>query len=256
VLIIVPPSETKRPPPETGSPVDLEALAFPELTPIRERVLDALIDTSAGPDAFRRLHVRPTMAEEVARNTVIRALPAMPAADVYAGPFHRGLAVATLSPRARDRAEELVLVTSALWGALRLGDRIPPYRLYLFSRLRGLERTDAIWRAVLPDVLAAAAGPEGLILDLRSPEGQSIGKPPRMESRTVTLRVDRRAGGKRIGDVIAKRVRGEAAHHLLESGLEPETPDELTALLGERWPVELSGTGRGRDTWTITLSAD
>jgi cytoplasmic iron level regulating protein YaaA (DUF328/UPF0246 family) len=103
---------------------------------------------------------------------------------------------------------------------------------------------------------AASAVSDGLILDLRSPENQMFGRPTGQDHRMVTLRVHQGGDGRRIGDVIAKRVRGEAAHYLLESGAEPSGPDELATILGERWPVELSGSGRGRGSWTLTLMVD
>jgi cytoplasmic iron level regulating protein YaaA (DUF328/UPF0246 family) len=255
VLILVPPSESKRPPPEDGEPVTLDRLSFPELTPLRIRVLDALIDTSSGADAFARLFERPSMAGWIARNTRLRELPTLPAAEVYTGPLHGGLDLGSLGGAAADRAARSVVIASALWGALRPTDRIPPYRMRAWADLAGTGRVEGRWRAVLPRLLARLAGDEGVILDLRPPSFQAFGMPVGQGHRTVAVRVDRYADGRRIGDVVAKRLRGQAAHHLLASGAEPPDPDALADRLGDRWPVRLEPPPRPGRPWTLSLTA-
>lgn len=256
MLIIVPPSETKAPTPAAGDPVELDALSFPELTPTRRRFVDALIEASGGPDAFERLRVGLSMLHDVAMNTHVLELPARPAHELYTGPLHAGLDIAGLSGGAAERANRDVVIVSALWGALRPTDRIPRYRLLAWASLSGIDRVDATWRAVLPDVLAEAAGPSGVIVDLRSRAYQAMGMPAGQAARTVTLRVAQGAAGQFIGDVIAKRVRGEAAHYLLESGAEPADPHALADVLGDRWPVRLESPERPGKPWTMTLSID
>ena len=117
-----------------------------------------------------------------------------------------------------------------------------------------MDRLEPFWRTVVGDVLAEAVGPEGIALDLRSPTYQAMGMPSGLGDRTVTLRVDQADGsGRRVGDVIAKRIRGQAARHVLESGADPEEPDELAVLLAERWPVRLEEPARPGRAWTLTL---
>lgn len=254
VLIIVPSSETKRLAAAAGRPVALEELSFPALTAMRARVLEALIATSASPDALKRLLVGPSIAGEVQRNTRLRDLSTSPVLEVYAGTLHDGLDARTLSPAAMERAARDVVVVSALWGALRTADHIPPYRLNVCARLVGIERLEPAWRTVLPDALAQAAEPGGVILDLRSSSYQALGNPRGLGDRTATLRLAPGGpGGRRVGNVIVKRVRGQAARHVLESGAEPADPAQLADVLGDRWPVELDPPTHAGKPWTITV---
>ena len=112
------------------------------------------------------------------------------------------------------------------------------------------------WRPVLGPVLADAAGADGMIVDLRSPNYQAMGMPSGLGDRTVNLHVDMKAGdGGGIGVVVAKQMRGQAARQLLESGEEPQDPSALARILADRWPTRLQEPERPGKPWTLTLMA-
>jgi hypothetical protein len=254
VLLILPPSETKRPPPEVGAPLDLDRLSFPSLGPMRQRVMDALVATSQQPDALRRLFVGPSLGGEVARNVHLRDVRTREAVETYAGPLYDGLGADSWSPVAAERAARHLVIVSALWGAMRPTDRIPPYRLNVCSRLVGMDRLEPAWRELLPPILSDVAAQRGPVLDLRSRAYQAVGRPSGLDEQTVTLRIRPSPDGPaHIGDVIAKRVRGEAASHLLSSANDPEDPLDVADVLAKRWPIEIDPPARRNRTWTITL---
>ena len=220
---------------------------------MREHVIEALLATSREPDALRRLHVRSSLAGEVARNESLREMPTRRAIDTYAGPLYEGLDPSSCSRGTDDR----VVIVSALWGALRPADPIPPYRLHVCARLVGMDRLERMWRTVVTPTLTEAAESRGPILDLRSPTYRAVGRPDGFDDATVVLRIRPAPGGPaHIGDVIAKRVRGQAARHLLASDADPEEPLDIADVLATRWSLEIEPpAGRAR-SWTITLQSE
>jgi uncharacterized protein len=255
VLVLLPPSEGKAPPRRAGRPADLATLSFPELGPTREKVLDALVEASARPDAPALLGAGESLAGDVARNTRLRDLPAAPALAVYTGVLYDALGWATLSAGAKRRGNRRLLIASALWGWLRPGDRVPPYRLSMDAALSGLSPLAATWRPVLGPALETAAGPRGVVVDCRSGT-YAAAAPVRgaLAARTVAVRVLREHDGTRtVVSHLAKLTRGEVTRHLLELDADPRTPAALAAAVTTRWPAELHAPTRPGTPWTLDV---
>ena len=92
---MLPPSETKAAP-ARGKAVDLEGLSFPVLNPLRDALLDA----------------------------DHRRSPTTTAGRLYTGVLYAALAIDTLPARTASN----IVISSAPFGALRPGDRVPAYR--------------------------------------------------------------------------------------------------------------------------------
>lgn len=251
MLILLAPSETKSPPPTRGRTLDLDGLSFPELGETRSRVLDAVATTSARPDALARLMVGGSLAGEIERNTRLASLPTRRALDTYTGVAFDALGATSLSTAAKQRAARSLVMLSGLWGATRPGDRIPAYRLNICSDLVGLGGLESLWRGILPDVLAGAAGPRGLVLDCRSSSYQAMGKPTGLARRTITVRVVRPGEGRAAPSYVAKQTRGHLVRWVLESGINPRTPAGLAAALEVDWKLELIEPPRAEQAWTM-----
>jgi hypothetical protein len=248
VLVLLPPSEGKTAP-RSGAPVDLATLSFPQLTQPRRRVLDALVCLARGPRQTARvtLGLSPGLAGEVDRDAALVTAPAARAGSVYSGVLYEALSLPTLDPAARRRAARSLVVVSALWGALRVGDRIPAYRLAMDVELPGIGPLPAAWRPELGDALDGAAG-RGVVVDLRSASYAAAWRPGgALAERTVAVRVLREDAGRRtVVSHLAKHHRGQVARHLLVTAARPRTADDVAQALASRWTVELDAPRPGR----------
>lgn len=172
MLVLLPPSETKRDGGEDGSALDLASLSFPELTPQRGSAIAALRRLSrsvAGSTAALRLGA--TQRFEIARNRALTTSPVMPALERYTGVLYDGLDPGSFTPAERRFAREHLVIHSALFGLLRAGDPIPAYRCSHDSRLPGMSLR-RLWR---DPVTASLAARPGLVLDLRSEPYAALG---------------------------------------------------------------------------------
>ncbi|RJL34416.1 YaaA family protein [Bailinhaonella thermotolerans] len=222
MLVLLPPSEGKADAGD-GPPLDPSALSFPALAGPRERVLDALTRVCSGPDAAAVLGLSPGLAGEAAKNLAIREAPTLTAAELYTGVLYDNLGLATLGA-----AADSVIIFSGLWGALRVTDRVPPYRLSMSVRLPPLGGLAAFWRPAL----TAALPSDRLIVDMRSaPYAAAWRAPGAVAVRVLRETIVNGAPRRTVVSHMAKATRGAVARALLLSGAGPETPEDLAKLL-------------------------
>ena len=252
MLILLPPSEGKSAP-RRGAP--LRPGAWPTgLAEPREQVLSALIRLCRDDldVAVAKLGLGPTQADDVRRNARLRELPTAAAERIYTGVLYDALGLAALDASAHRRALARVAIVSSLYGLVRPGERIAPYRLGGGVSLPGLGGVAAHWRGALDPVVRDAAG-RGLVVDLRSSTYAAFWRPAAdLAPRVVTVRVLHEANGKRqVVSHFNKATKGRLVHTLLEDGRDPRSPRAFAALLTELgWTVEagpVTGTGTRLD---------
>jgi len=225
VLILLPAPQTKAKALD-GAPFDPDELSFPELADTRARIGAAL----AGSGGDRASD------------------PAAPAHELYRGSMFVGLDYESFDAAARRRAQRWVVLVSARWGALRLNDEVPPYRLNMCFRLPGLGHAPQAWQPSLAKVLPAAAG-RGLVVDGRV-AGYAVAWRPKgaLADRTVAMKPVRDLkSGKGPASQNATHIRGVVAHRIVQDNIDPSRPEELAEALSAHFEVQLrKGVGPGK----------
>lgn len=240
VLILLPPSEGKTPP-MAGAPLDLTELSFAGLAKTRRTVLASLIRfcRTEPTSAVAALGLGPTQAGHVRANTRLKRAPAGPALDVYTGVLFEALDARSLRGAERTRLNQLVAISSALFGLVRPEDRIPAYRLSGDTSLPDLGPMSSVWREQVSGQLQQE---NGLILDLRSGAYVALGPvPPAIADRSVVGRILHEHAGKRsIVSHHNKATKGRIVRALAQASSRPGSiPDLLDALAGLGYTVEL-----------------
>jgi cytoplasmic iron level regulating protein YaaA (DUF328/UPF0246 family) len=226
VLVLLPPSETKHPG-GSGAPLDLCSLSAPELTPVRETLVDALVGLSADPAAaLAALGLSAKQAGEVERNAALRTAPTLPALERYTGVLYDALDIGSMTRAQRARADRRLAVGSALFGLVRGADAIPAYRLSAGTALPGLPTLRTLWKPALSPLLTE---PGELVVDLRSGSYQALA--PAAGAVTVDVLSERPDGSRSVVSHFNKAHKGRVARLLATTTAEPADVVRLRALL-------------------------
>ena len=227
MIVLLPPSETKRPGGD-GPPLDLGELSGPALTDLRATLIAELVELAADPAASRAaLGISPAQDAEIGRNAALRDAPTMAAIDRYTGVLYDALDIGSLHGAAAGRARSRLAIGSALFGLLRADDPIPAYRLSAGSKLPAGATLASRWRPVLEPVLAALAEDE-LVVDLRSGSYAGLGRLP--GAVTVDVHTERPDGTRTVVSHFNKSHKGQLARILATTRAEPRDAAAVAAI--------------------------
>jgi cytoplasmic iron level regulating protein YaaA (DUF328/UPF0246 family) len=210
--VLLPPSETKAIGGE-GAPLDLDALSFPELNPVRDKLVSALADLAKNvPASLKALDISERQVDEVHRNAALRTSETTPALLRYTGVLYDNLDFPSLKKVAKERAYQRLAVASALFGAVRGGDPVPAYRLSGGSALPGHGSLRTLWKPALEPLFKET---DEFVVDLRSGAYSSLARIPH----AVVVRVITSEG--KVVSHFNKAHKGLLARAIATSSAEP-----------------------------------
>ena len=165
-----------------------------------------------------------------------------PAINVYIGVLYQALGWATLSPAARKRAASAVVIISAKYGAVRPDQLIESYKAKIDNNAM---------REPVAKVLDPIKTP--LIVDCRSSTYKTVWHSP--VDKTVEVQISTVVDGvRKVVTHMSKKTRGEIARALLQSRSVPKTPEDLYAIVSEKYPCALTPSD-GVNPWVLEVIA-
>ena len=164
------------------------------------------------------------------------------AMSVYAGVLYQALDWASLSPAAKKRGETALAIISAKYGVVRPSQRIESYKAKIDNKAM---------RQPVADHLDSIK--TGLIVDCRSSTYRTVWHSP--VDITVEVHVSTVVEGVRtVVTHMSKKTRGEIARWLLQSRSMPKTPEDLYAIVSEKYPCALTPSD-GVNPWILEVIA-
>lgn len=164
------------------------------------------------------------------------------AIKVYQGVLYQALGWSTLSPAARTRGEKAIVIISAKYGAITPATKIEAYK----AKINNAELRDQV-----ADFLEPLSNQ--LIIDCRSSTYKGVWQAPGENS--VEIRVSTVVDGERkVITHMSKKTRGEITRWLLQSRGVAKTPEDLYALVSEKYPCALTPSD-GINPWVLEVIA-
>jgi cytoplasmic iron level regulating protein YaaA (DUF328/UPF0246 family) len=163
-----------------------------------------------------------------------------PAIQVYTGVLYVALAWDHLTKAQQRLGTQSIAIISAKYGVVRPMDLIKPYKEKIKNKKMAAQ------------VAQALDGAESeLIIDCRSSTYQGVWQSP--TAITVEIKVFTRVEGvKKVITHMSKKTRGEVTHELLKATQIPKTPQELQAIVEQKFECELL-EGTKREPWVLEV---
>lgn len=165
-----------------------------------------------------------------------------PAISVYCGVLYQGLDWPSLKASAKKRASSSVVIISAKYGAITPDTRIETYK----EKINNKDMHTPV--AGVLDAIKTE-----LIIDCRSSTYKTVWNAPL--EKTVEIHVSTVVDGERVVIThMSKKVRGEVARLLLQTRSSAKSPEDLYAIVSEKYPCALTPAD-DKNPWVLEVIA-